>query len=115
MIEVSKKVQIMIHRSMKQVKDALCLDFENRWKKMSIMIDACYVLRDVSEAMANKDEFCNELGKHLQLDWRQIKTVKDFLDPVFELKTAAGGSKFTSLWILPTVFECLEEHCRSTI
>jgi hypothetical protein len=108
-----KQVQIML--GMEHHKDVPGLDVDNRWNSMFIMIDGCFQLANVFEALANKPEFSDKLERLTSLEWRQIKSVKDFLEPAFDLTTTVSGSKYATLAMQPLIFESLESHCQDTI
>lgn len=60
-------------------------------------------------------EFTGKLKNLDAFQWRQIKAVKDFLAPPFELTTAISGSKYATLSTQPLVYESLTSHCEDTL
>ncbi|OAE35332.1 hypothetical protein AXG93_4491s1120 [Marchantia polymorpha subsp. ruderalis] len=60
-------------------------------------------------------EFSNKLKCLTALQWRQVKSVKDFLQQAYELTTTASGSKYATIGLLPLIFESLESHSKYTM
>lgn len=108
-----KEAQALLGKT--TMKEVPSLDVDTRWNSIFIMIDVCFELRSVFVAMANQPEFSGKLGRLTELEWRQVKSVKDFLQPVYEMKTMVCGSKYPTLGIHPLIFESLESHCVDTI
>lgn len=100
---------------METIKDVPSLDADNRWNSLFIMIDLCYELASVLDALSNKPEFSGKLNKLTQFEWRQIKSIKDFLQRAFELTTMVSGTQYATLGLQPFIFESLESFCNDTI
>ncbi|OAE20856.1 hypothetical protein AXG93_3256s1000 [Marchantia polymorpha subsp. ruderalis] len=60
-------------------------------------------------------EFSDKLNCLTALKWRQVKFVKDFLQPAYELNTTASGSKYATIGMLTLIFESLDSHCKDTM
>ena len=81
------------------------------------MVRNCYDLRHVFEFICNADEFQNRLNdlKLSDLDWRDLKSVTDFLEVMAEYTTASSGQSYATLPMPPLIYDSLVSHCRDTI
>jgi hypothetical protein len=89
---------IQVRLGSRRKLDVPNLDVENRWNSMFEMVKNCYDLRHVFESLCNTDEFQNRLNdlKLSDLDWRELKSVTDFLEVMAKYTTASSGQSVGS-------------------
>jgi hypothetical protein len=108
-------IQIRLGRQYKL--DVPNLDVENRWNSTFDMVSKCYELRDVFKSLCNTDEFNNRLNDVRLSDgnWRELKSVIDFLEVVAKYTSAASGQSYATLSMQSLIYDSLVSHCNDTI
>jgi hAT family C-terminal dimerisation region len=81
------------------------------------MVNKCYELRDVFESLCNLDEFNNRLNDVRLNDenWREFKSVIDFLEVMEKYTSAASGQTYATLYMQSLIYDSLVSHCNDTI
>jgi hypothetical protein len=92
-------------------------DVETRWNSMFLMIDDAFINRDILEALCNQADFTAKLGpmKLSDIDWRVLKSSKDFLESAYNCTKAASGRNYATLAMQPLIYTHLKNLCLSTI
>eukprot|EP00474_Spongospora_subterranea_P004960 CRZ05418.1 hypothetical protein [Spongospora subterranea] len=93
------------------------LDVETRWNSMFLMVEDSFKNKDILEAICNQEEFLDKLGplKLSDMDWRILKSCKDFLSSAYQCTKAASGQNFVTLAMQPLIYSHLKSLCESTI
>ncbi|PTQ29221.1 hypothetical protein MARPO_0146s0037 [Marchantia polymorpha] len=84
------------------------LDMETRWNTMFTMIDQSFQYRGVFSALCNSEELCD------RLDWRVLKSCKDFLQSAYHCTVAASVRDYISLSLKPLIYKHLLTLCEKT-
>jgi hypothetical protein len=82
-----------IEMGLSTTKEVPNLDVENRWNSMFMMLESCFQTKDIFEALCKMPIFSGRLTTLSDLEWQELKTLKDFLEPAYELTTDVSGSK----------------------
>ncbi|BBN20791.1 hypothetical protein Mp_zg01480 [Marchantia polymorpha subsp. ruderalis] len=92
------------------------LDMETRWNTMFTMIDQSFQYRGVFSALCNSEEFCDRLANMAlsDMDWRVLKSCKDFLQSAYHCTVAASGRDYISLSLQPLIYKHLLTLCEKT-
>jgi hypothetical protein len=106
-----KKIQVRLGIADAKIVDVPSLDVETRWNSLFLMIDACYEVKDVFQALCNMEEFQEKLQDQLTTaELRELNAEKEVLQPAYELTTQASG-QYATLSMEPLIFESLIKHC----
>jgi hypothetical protein len=99
--------QIQVRLGRTQKLEVPSLDVENRWNSMFTMINSCYKLRDVFEALWNSEEFKTTLCDHVipPQNWRVLKSSIDYLERMQSYTKAASGQAYATLSIQCVLFD----------
>ena len=89
-----KQIQVRLGRPVKSIVEVPNLDVENRWNSMFTMIDKCFVQQDVFETFSNMDTFYGKIVTLTNFEWRQIKAIRDFLEPAYKLTNVLYDQHF---------------------
>jgi hypothetical protein len=108
-------LSVLLGRATKQVVPNL--DVETRWNSMFLMVDDCFKNKDILESVCNQEEFIDKLGplKLSEMDWRVLKSSKDFLESAYLCTKAASGQTYVTLAMQPLIYRHLRCLCESTI
>jgi hypothetical protein len=81
------------------------------------MIDACFKFEKVFEALCNHEKLSVRLQDYrlITLEWKVLKSNKDFLECAFKCTNIASGKKYATLSMQPLIWELLEKMCTDTI
>lgn len=73
--------------------------------------------RNILEALCNQADFTDRLGplKLSDIDWRVLKSSKDFLEAAYNCTKAASGRNYATLAMQPLIYTHLKNLCLSTI
>ncbi|BBN03751.1 hypothetical protein Mp_2g26060 [Marchantia polymorpha subsp. ruderalis] len=96
--------------------EVLGLDMETRGNTMFTMIDHSFQYRGVFSALCNSEEFCDRLANMAlsDMDWRVLKSCKDFLQSAYHCTVAASGRDYISLSLQPLIYKHLLTLCEKT-
>ncbi|BBN16625.1 hypothetical protein Mp_7g07950 [Marchantia polymorpha subsp. ruderalis] len=83
---------------------------------MFTMIDQSFQYRGVFSALCNSEEFCDRLANMAlsDMDWRVLKSCKDFLQSAYHCTVAASGRDYISLSLQPLIYKHLLTLCEKT-
>jgi hypothetical protein len=81
------------------------------------MVEICYQLKDVFEAICNSERCKEQLAplKLSSLDWLVLKSVIDFLSTMKKATTVMSCQKYSTLSMQPKIYELMVMHCKNTI
>ena len=78
------------------------------------MINKCFQLRDVFEALCNMEEF-KELNQLSNTNWEVLKSMINFLAEAKEYTVVSSGRRYHTLSMQSMVYQALEMLCQKTI
>ena len=109
------EIQIRLGRIVKQKFPGL--DVDTIWNSMFDIINKCFQLRDVFEALCNMEEFKERLQPNQlsNTNWEVLKSVINFLAEAKEYTVVSSGRSYPTLSMQPMVYKALEMLCQKTI
>ena len=77
------------------------------------MINKCFQLRDVFEALCNMEEFKErlQLNQLSNTNWEILKSTINFLAEAKEYTVVSSGRRYFTLSMQPMVYQALEMLC----
>lgn len=104
--------EIQISKGRKEIYQLPSLDVSNRWNSSYVLIQKCYDLKDIFNALTTSENNENKIDDE---QWEEMKSLANFLEIAFKFTKCASGQHYATISIQPLVYDLLIDHCDKAI
>lgn len=110
-----KRIQLVFGSTI--ASDVPGLDVDNRWNSLFEMIKKAYALKDVFQALTEKQEYKVRLQDDAlsEQEWELLLVYKNFFEDAKINTTFASSANYPAISLQPLIYKYLINHCDNTI